>query len=189
MSATLMRSRVTTDSALLAGIAAGDERALGALYDRYGATVYSLAYAMTGDETTAETVVSDVFAQVWREPRSGPATRVGALSWITSLARVRAKSLRRAESGSVALGVTAPVNGDRDGSRSTVRAAIADLPEDQRRVLELAYLGGMTVGEVARQLNLQEAAARAQLNSAMHFLRAALGSRVATPDRLVATRV
>jgi RNA polymerase sigma-70 factor (ECF subfamily) len=185
MSATLMRSRVTSDSALLAGIAAGDERALGTLYDRYGATVYSLAYAITGDETAAETVVSDVFAQVWRDPRAAGATRASALGWITSLARARARDVRRAEVGSFELGSTAQV----DRSRSEVRATIAQLPENQRRVLELAYLGGMTVSEVARQLNLQEDAARKQLDSAMHFLRDVLGTRGATSDRLVATRV
>lgn len=49
-------------------LAAGDLTALADLYDRYGSLVYSAAFRLTGDETTASAATGDAFLSVWREP-------------------------------------------------------------------------------------------------------------------------
>src|SRR5438046_722381 len=47
-------------------MAAGDERALGELYDRHGSTVYALPRAIVGERADTEDVVADAFGQAWR---------------------------------------------------------------------------------------------------------------------------
>ncbi|MBK6489739.1 MAG: hypothetical protein IPF98_23430 [Gemmatimonadetes bacterium] len=58
------------DAACLSRLVAGDERALGVLYDRHGAMAFGLASAMMHDSADAEEVVADAFAQVWRTAAS-----------------------------------------------------------------------------------------------------------------------
>jgi RNA polymerase sigma factor (sigma-70 family) len=197
MSVVPARGHVASDSTLVARIAAGDDRALGTLYDRYGATVYSLACAMIGDAKTAEEVVAAVFAQAWKERRSLAKTRASALAWLTSQTRCRAveerKRLGRA-TPAVPRFVRKPEDrrgtaGPVDPSKMAVTAALAALPETQRRAIELTMLGGLTTKEVADQLELPERAAHDCVRSAMQTLRAALAPREATFDRTMATHV
>ena len=57
----------SADGELVARAAGGDERAIGQLYDRYGAVLYAVAYRIVGQRADAEEVVLDAFAQAWRE--------------------------------------------------------------------------------------------------------------------------
>jgi RNA polymerase sigma-70 factor, ECF subfamily len=203
MSALKTRSRVTSDSVLVAGISAGDDRALGALYDRYGASLYSLAFAITRHEAAAENAVAATFAQVGREARFYDATRASVQGWVTSLARhhslearrkARAPAPRIAGSDVARFDLQAVPASARGSSvppqpRSAVQTALAELEELERRVLELVYFGGLTLHEVAGQLGISECSAKERLQSAMQALRAALSPRAAIHDEVMVSRV
>jgi RNA polymerase sigma-70 factor (ECF subfamily) len=165
---------------------AGDDRALGALYDAYGQVAFGLAVAIIGDHASAESVVSDAFAEAWRSASSFDASRTSVLAWLTTIVRrtalrsikKRGEQFRRYEPAGD--GVAALT-----GTPSPLRDALRGLTSSQRRVIELSYYRGLTIGEIALQLGEPETGARELLRSAMHELRAALSSGAAFEDHVV----
>src|SRR2546428_10431517 len=152
-------------------MAAGDERALGELYDRRAATAYALAVAIVGERADAEEVVADAFGQVWRTSAQFDRAGGSVPAWLATIARTRALALLRARGRRARAidraaagadgGLAAPLaeTGDmpdrgveRAGARRLVTRSLAELPEPQRRVLELAYFGGLTQSEIAAAL-------------------------------------
>src|SRR5437016_7595776 len=85
----------TDDRALVARMGAGDEWALGALYDRWAPAVFALACRVLEDRDEAEDVVEDTFWQLWRQAASFDASRGGVSTWILMIARARALDRRR----------------------------------------------------------------------------------------------
>ena len=182
-----------TDALLAARLAAGDDYALAEVFDRFAAAVYSAAIRVIGDGSSAQDVVQDVFVELWSHPdRYDPA--VGSLrTYLTVLARHRAVDTLRSELRRIARHerhyrltiadvprspgeevLTAAV-------ASTVRAAIARLPGDQRRVIELAYFEGMTCREVALAVGIPEGTAKSRLRLALAKLETALDRQLLEP--------
>src|SRR5438094_1934974 len=90
------RPSPAADGELVARAAAGDERAIGQLYDRYGAVLFAVAYRIAGQRADAEEVVLEAFAQAWREAPRFEAGRGSVAGWLTTIARSRALDLVRA---------------------------------------------------------------------------------------------
>lgn len=184
---------LSPDSALVARAAAGDERALGDLYDRFGGMAYSLACAIVGEHADAEEVVADAFAQIWRSASGFDASRGSVAAWVATIARTRALDLvrsrkRRARVLEEAAVVTdegetlvlAPSSEATDrGAELTeasviVRRSLADLPAPQRKVIELAYFGGLSQSEIAAQLSEPLGTVKTRMRAGMEKLRQAL---------------
>jgi RNA polymerase sigma-70 factor (ECF subfamily) len=153
-----------TEADLLARVAAGDERALAALYDAMSSLAFGLALRVVGNADTAEDVVQDAFLRIWhRADRYDPA-RGAARPWIlrvvrnVAIDRLRSGDARaRAETRSqadVAL-VPVPEQPDEAASRSerarTLERALAELPAEQRRAIEIAYFEGLSHSEIAER--------------------------------------
>jgi RNA polymerase sigma-70 factor (ECF subfamily) len=146
---------------LIRGIAEGDEQALASLYDTTSRTVYGLLLRILSDPSSAEEVLLDVYAQVWRQAATYCPERGRPLAWLTTIARSRAidrvrrvrmehqreapldEAVRAAVGESVEEGVMA------GEVRAVVRAALDALAPEQRDVIELAYYGGMSHSEIA----------------------------------------
>lgn len=182
----------TPDGALVARIATGDERALGALYDRHGATLYGFALAIVREPADAEEVVADVFGQAWRGARDYDPSRGSAVAWLATITRTRALDLIRArgrraralERAGLASsdGFAAPVaslehperQAEQTEARLLVARSLAELPEGQRRVIELAYFGGLSHSEIAAELREPLGTVKTRMRAALQKLRAAL---------------
>ena len=150
-----------TDALLAARLAAGDDHALAEVFDRLGAAVYGAALRVMGNGAAAQDVVQDVFVELWSHPgRYDPAA--GTLrTFLMVQARCRAVDMVRSELRRIARqerhhqltpGQQAPSPCEQvtaAQAASAVRAAVRQLPEGQRRVVELAYFKGMTCREVA----------------------------------------
>ncbi|HEX5727489.1 MAG TPA: sigma-70 family RNA polymerase sigma factor [Longimicrobiaceae bacterium] len=161
MMATGERRRAGDDHSLVRGMAAGDEPAFAALYDRWSAAVHSVALHVVGDADEAEDVVEDTFWQAWRQAAGYRPERGTVATWLLTIARsraldrVRARKRRREEATDALPDVPAgeeadPLRGvELAELRTTVRAALDALPAEQRRALELAYFGGMSQTEIA----------------------------------------
>ena len=181
------------DSALVAQAATGDERALGELYDRYGGMAFSLACSVVGEPADAEEVVADAFAQVWRTASGFDAGRGSVGAWLATIVRTRALDLlrsrkRRARVLEEAAVVTdegetlvlAPTLDPTDRSTELaetsliVRRSLADLPPQQRRVIELAYFGGLSQSEIATQLSEPLGTVKTRMRAGMEKLRQVL---------------
>src|SRR5919204_5725420 len=85
------------DEELLALVIRRQEQALGALYDRYGRLVYTIALRITGDRQTAEEVVQDVFQNVWQAAGSFEPGVGSFSSWLFGIARHRAIDATRSK--------------------------------------------------------------------------------------------
>lgn len=153
------------DEDLLALIARRHEAALGAIYDRYGRLVFTVALRITGDRQTAEEVVQDVFQSVWQTAGSFQPELGAASTWLLSITRHRAidatRSKReRARTREQPLDQGWPASDasalDREVERralhAEVRSALDSLPSNQRQAIELAYYGGLTRAEIASAL-------------------------------------
>jgi RNA polymerase sigma-70 factor (ECF subfamily) len=181
------------ESALVTRAAGGDERALGELYDRFGGMAFSLASAIVGDHADAEEVVADAFAQVWRSAAGFDPSRGSVTAWLATIVRTRALDLVRArkrrervlgeaavvtdegETFVIAPSLEAPDRGaELAETRSIVQRSLAELPPPQRRVIELAYFGGLSQSEIAETLSEPLGTVKTRMRAAMEKLRQSL---------------
>ncbi len=186
-------STSATDAELLKRLALGEGRSLGELYDRHSATAYSLARAIVHDAADAEEVVAEAFAQMWRTAASFDPDRGSVVAWVTTIVRTRALDLIRAQrrrarvlddavltandeaiAGAAAGGDTPDREVERAETRALVRRSLADLPAPQRRVLELAYFGGMSQSEIAELLKEPLGTVKTRMRAGLEKLRTAL---------------
>ncbi len=182
------------DLEVMSRISAGDERALGTLYDRYSTFAYSLAVAIVREGSDAEEVVAETFSQVWRTAAGFDAKRGSVAAWLSTIVRTRSLDLirsqkRRAkmldqaaamteEGASPGLSTGAP-EADRGAEISEaqvlVRRSLNELPMAQRQVLELAYFGGLSQSEIAAQLNEPLGTIKTRMRAGMEKMRQSLG--------------
>jgi RNA polymerase sigma-70 factor (ECF subfamily) len=148
-------------AALIRAAAAGDQQALASLYDTTSRMIYGILLRILADHSTAEEVLLDVYAQVWRQAGAYCQERGTPLAWLTTIARSRA--IDRMRRGHQERQRTGPLDeavrgaggesveeGVRAGEvRAIVRAALDALAPEQREVIELAYYGGMSHSEIA----------------------------------------
>jgi RNA polymerase sigma-70 factor (ECF subfamily) len=155
-----------SDVELMERISMRHTDALKVLYERYGRVAFALAYRVIGEASAAEEVVQDAFETVWNKATTfDPAKGGNVRGWFLTIVHRRAIDIRRREldrpprrvpiddmelnlSTPDAWGeVSATLLGDQ------VRKAMATLPPDQRRTIELAYFEGLSHGEIASQEN------------------------------------
>lgn len=168
----------------------GDAGALGVLYDLYGGIAYGLARRITGDESAAEDVVQEAFIAAWRNARRFDASRATVRTWLLSIVHHKAvDSVRRRAVRSertlpevAAEVLPAPERTDEAAERQVdaeaVRSALAEIPEDQRQVIELAYYSGLTYVEVAARMSIPVGTVKSRMRLGLEKLRAALAPRV-----------
>lgn len=175
-----------SDAALVSRMAAGDERALGQLYDQHGGLAYGLALAITRTASLAERAVSAAFSELWASARRYRDGRLALRAVVATVVRRQALSLLRAErtegdsERTTERAVAVEVLGERRGSgrnsdaeqvRDSVIGVLEGLPVMQRRVLERAYFGGLSVREIATEMNATETEVTVQLRLSMDALR------------------
>ena len=179
----------TSDVDILRGIAGGDEQALSALYDRYRLILFGLILRILHSQAEAEDVLQEVFLQVWRRASDFDETRGRPFTWLVTLARSRAidrlRSLgsRERTAQESARDVPDSISDAADDAVKSeqgeiVRAALRELPEEQRRTLLLAYFEGLTQSEIAERLKTPLGTIKTRMRSGMTKLRESLGERM-----------
>lgn len=163
------------DTEVVAAIAAGREAALGELYDRYHRQCFAFALRMLGGEPDAEEAVQEAFVRAWRNAAQYDAARAGVAGWLLSITRNlcidelrrRRRRVPQVPSLEGALEVPDAERTDDAAERAIVaeqvRAALRDLPAEQRRAIELVYFHGLTSQEVGRLLNVAAPTIRSRL--------------------------
>src|SRR3954470_2878596 len=149
-----------SDEAVLALIARADERALAELYRRFGRRAYGLAFRILRDDALAQDAVQEGFLSVWRGAGRFTAERSKPSTWLLTLVHRRAVDLVRREERRrteplpeepEAAEATAD-EAEQLNQRQTSRAALRQLPAEQREAIELAYYGAYTQSELAERL-------------------------------------
>src|SRR3990170_719940 len=153
-----------SDETLAERVARGDVSAFATLYDRYAQRVYAWATHVVGT-AEAEDVVQEVFARLWGKAAQFDAHRGRFAWWFIAVARhhllsqLRRRTLQQRilaadEIDRVLADVADRTAGPEDIAWSheqtdVIRGALATLPEEQRRVLVLAYFGGLSQSQIA----------------------------------------
>jgi RNA polymerase sigma-70 factor (ECF subfamily) len=171
----------------------GDAAALGELYDRHAAAALAVAMRIVGGRDEAEDVVHDAFVAVWRKIDRFDAQRGSLRAWLLTVVRNRAIDRVRARRTAVDVDDADERSLLRTGSNPTweaaldraaasdLRGAMAALPDEQRRALELAYFEGYTYREVAEITGVPPGTANGRLRLALAKLRDALAGSSAAP--------
>ena len=163
-------SVASPDQELLQRIARGDEAALRELFTTYGPHAKALAQRVVASPALAEEVVQEVFLAVWRNAGDYRPELGSVRAWLFAAVHNRAvDSVRREESfrrRAQDEAVLIPDAGEPDVAdvvaesdelgpgRKQMRAALAQLPEEQRAVLELMYFGGRTQSAISRETGI-----------------------------------
>ena len=170
----------------------GDARAFEAIYDRHGSAAFSLAYRIAGNRVLAEDIVQEAFLSVWRSSVRYQPERGTLRSWLLSVVHNRAiDALRRqvvhtkhqVDAEGLEERKAAPELTDVEAFRreeaQTIRSAMERLPQDQLRVVELAYFGGFTHSQIAEMLGEPLGTVKGRMRLALDKMRDGLGEAVA----------
>lgn len=149
----------------MALMGAGDADAFEVILERHADAAFSLAYRMCGKRSLAEDVTQDSFLAIWRSGARYDQSRASVRTWTLSIVHNRAVDVlrsagvherRRASDEGIEQTLEAPERTDAqaigNAASEDVRGALGKLPDEQRRVIELAYFGGFTHAEIASML-------------------------------------
>lgn len=181
----------SVDLALVRRMQAGDQQALSEFYQRWFALVNALVTRMVKSAGDVEDVVEETFWQAWRQAGRFAETRGSVQTWLLTIARSRSldrlRSLKRLREDSID---EVPVDVERgresavestagdplaaaehDERRTLIRAALAELPAEQREALELGYFGGLSQSEIADRTGQPLGTVKTRMRLAMLKLR------------------
>ena len=176
------------DVELLKAIAARDEAALAQLYDRYRVILFGLLMRILNNREEAEDVLQEVFLQVWRNAADFDENRGRPFTWLVTLARSRgidrlrtlASRERVAEAGAreVSEEVSdAASDAFRSEQRGLVANALAQLPDEQKRPIMLAYFDGSPNRKSPTRLGAPLGTVKTRMRTGMMRLREMLAGQ------------
>ncbi len=178
--------------ALVRSIAAGDQLALHALYERAHRLVFTLAMRITANRETAEELTVDVFYDVWRRASRYDAVNGTVLGWIMNQARSRAMDRLRlekrkkrnpdGENQSFAEETADPRDAiELRAQGASLHAALATLTPRERQAIEMTFFAGLTHAEAAVRLVEPLGTIKTRIRSGLHKLRRALAAEAEVP--------
>ncbi|MGA7671943.1 MAG: sigma-70 family RNA polymerase sigma factor [Nitrolancea sp.] len=175
-----------------------DKRAMEALYDRYARPVYSLAFRVLREQRAAEDVVQDVFLGFWQRPYSYVDERGAFGPWILRVTRNRAIDVIRKRSRELSPGPDEqatlfeerivdqePEPGEQVWAHTVaheVRAALQQLTDTQKQVIELAYFHGLTQSEMSDRLDIPLGTIKTRVRTALRRLNEIMSEAEAWTD-------
>jgi RNA polymerase sigma-70 factor, ECF subfamily len=148
-------------------VEAKDAQAFATLYDRHSRAAFSLAYRMMGERQAAEDLTQESFLKLWRGGAASYRSERGSVrTWLLSIVhnrgidQLRSMASRRRTQEKVELSAPKSEASEafekswRNSQRDQVRQAMKALPQEQLKVLELAYFSGYTHVEIAQLLEV-----------------------------------
>jgi RNA polymerase sigma-70 factor (ECF subfamily) len=177
------------DRDLVLRVRGGDEDAFRGLFDRYAPTAKALALRVVRRSHLAEEIVQEAFLAVWRNPEGYDEARGSVRAWLMGMVHHRAVDLvrreeahrRRAEAAGVELRDEQEDHADEvvealgvPEERRIVRAALAELPDEQRNVLELMYFEGLSQSQIAERTGQPLGTVKSRALLGMRRMRSAL---------------
>ena len=173
------------DAAHVIAIGRMRQDALAEVYRRHAGAVYGLGRRFLREHSLSEEMVQEVFLRLWNEPERFDPERGSLRSFLLAQAHGRSVDVLRSDS-------SRRRREERDARRTAesgydiehevwdlavaeqVKGAMAELPEDERVAIELAYFGGQTYREVAAALGAPEGTVKSRIRTGLRRLRASL---------------
>ncbi|MFL5849840.1 MAG: RNA polymerase sigma factor [Solirubrobacteraceae bacterium] len=182
------------DEELMALVGKGQARAFETIYERHGGAAFSLAYRMCGSRSLAEDVAQEAFLSIWRSGGRYDRARGSVRTWVLGIVHNRAidalrrtvvQERRRASDEGIEERFEARERTEVEAARreeaSTIRGMIQTLPDEQSRVIELAYFGGFTHSEIAEMLGAPIGTVKGRMRLGLEKLRGQLAPQGAMP--------
>jgi RNA polymerase sigma-70 factor (ECF subfamily) len=182
-----------TDQELLLEIAKGDANAFSEFYGRYNRLIYGALIRLLRDTDNTEDIMQEVFVQVWRKSSTYQPSLGSPKNWLVRIAHNRAINLIRSQRERIKkLEIEVPtedgavlnreliddnlldntVNSER---AEMISVAFKDLPEDQVRLLEMAFFDGYSHSEISEALKMPLGTVKTRIRSGLLELRNSLG--------------
>jgi RNA polymerase sigma-70 factor (ECF subfamily) len=184
--------RQLADEELMELVAANDADAFEVVLERHADAAFSLAYRICGRRSVAEDIAQESFLAVWRSGTRYDRTRGSVRTWtlgivhnraVDALRRSGAHDRRRASDEGIEETLEAPERTETqaiDNATSLeIRDALDELPDEQRRVIELAYFGGFTHVEIASMIGTPVGTVKGRMRLGLQKLRTQLQGREA----------
>jgi RNA polymerase sigma-70 factor (ECF subfamily) len=172
------------DGQMVADFLAGKSGGLEAVYRAYGRSLYSVARNVLANDEDAQDCVHDALVRIWQRPGAYSAQRGPLRSYLLVSVRNEALTRRRnaarhafleeraaqasGENFDDGLDVSDPIE------RERLLRALAELPEEQKNALELAYFGQLTHVQVAQRLGVPLGTTKSRIAMALRKLNVAL---------------
>jgi RNA polymerase sigma-70 factor (ECF subfamily) len=176
------------DEELMPWIGRKDPEAFEVFYDRHGGAAFSLAYRILGERGAAEDCIQEAFISIWRSGGKFDPTRGSVRSWTLSIVRNRAIDVLRSKAGkapkmtsdddeileSRPAGDLTDEEAMRHETATEVRGALSQLPDEQSKVIQLAYFGGFSQSEIAAMLNVPLGTVKGRMRLGLEKIRGEL---------------
>ena len=176
--------RALADEELMRLVQGGDPRAFELVYDRHGGAAFSLAYRMVGTRAVAEDISQEAFLSIWRSRLRYDPDRGSVRTWVLGIVHNRAidalrrntvHERRRAGMEGIEERHEAPERTDAEVARRDearhVRSALDELPDEQVKVIELAYFGGFSHSEIAEMLGMPMGTVKGRMRLGLEKMR------------------
>ncbi len=178
---------------LLRRIGQGDRQSFSAFYDRISGTLFTVAFGVLHEREAAEDVLQEVFVQIWEKAPLYDPARGKPVTWAITMVRNKAIDRRRSSQRRARLhddlhreaeiseqsddytSLDAAASGERG---KLMRAALQELPPDQRQALELAFFASLTQSEIAEKLGAPLGTIKARIRRALAKLREIIGPKL-----------
>lgn len=161
-----------------------DRAAFRAVFDYFGPRLKSFIMRQGSDPQLAEEVVQETMVKIWHKAGQFDSKKASASTWIYTIARnMRIDLLRKINRPEPDMNDPAmtpdpdPMAYDviaLDQEAELMRKSLAELPEDQQRVLQLAYFEDKTHSEVAEELNVPLGTVKSRIRLALKRIRTEL---------------
>ncbi len=180
---------------LVQRVAGGDHGAVTDLFDRYSPSLLAQIVSMLGDRADAEDVLQEVFLQMWRQAGRYDHRRASVLTWLSMVARTRAidryrggrsrqRTYEEASRVGGSVGVAQPEGLHRvwlGEVRGRLGRELARIPSEQREVLGLLYVHGLSHTQAADRLRLPLGTVKTRALLGMRKLRQAFADEIGSP--------
>jgi RNA polymerase sigma-70 factor, ECF subfamily len=177
------RYPLLADEDLISLVESGDAEALSTLYDRHSQAAFSLAYRMMTGRQAAEDLAQDAFLKVWRSAGGYRVGRGSVRTWILSIVhnrgidQIRSHASRRRMQDRVEASAPKYEPSEafsatwKNSRRDQVREGLNTLPQEQLKILELAYFSGYKHVEIADLLGLPLGTVKGRMRLGLKKLR------------------
>lgn len=168
-----------TEPELLEGLQLHDEQAFSFLYDRYSKALFSIILQVIPQQELAEDVLQEVFIKIWQNIKSYDETKGRLYTWMLNIARNQAIDRTRSKdfnNRSKTTGLSETVYNQQKAVESKVddiglKKILSNLPEENRKLLELAYFQGYTQDEISKKLNIPLGTVKTRIRATIIQLR------------------
>ena len=176
---------IYTEAELLQGLQAHDEQAFSFLYDHYSKALFSIILPIIQQQELAEDVLQEVFVKIWQNIKLYDASRGRLYTWMLNIARNQSIDRTRSKdfnNRSKTTELSENVDNNRQGAEAKIDDVglintLSQLPDESRKLLELAYYQGYTQEEIANMLNIPLGTVKTRIRTTIIHLRKILSTQ------------